>query len=58
MKDDSERGEDVRKRHCRSTNLLNSLPVTGLETPLLALRHFLTKGAGIETSPVASTRVR
>lgn len=41
-----------------STNLLNTLPVTGLETPLLALRCLLMREAGISASPVVSARVR
>ena len=35
-----------------------SFPVTGLETPLLALRCLLMREAGISTSPVVSAMVR
>ena len=46
------KGEEVSLSH--STNLLNTLPVTGLETPLLALRCLLMREAGISASPVVS----
>lgn len=49
-----------RRGHKASLNcsaLLNVLPVTGLDTPLLASRHF-RHGAQAFKSPVVSTRAK